>query len=62
MSGAGPNNHALRLASGRYLIEDRPVVYAPSAALMMHARLHRRSSKPTRFNGRQGEPTSSRSA
>lgn len=43
--------HALRLASGRYLIEDRPVVYAPSAALMMHARLHRRTSKPTRFIG-----------
>jgi CHAT domain-containing protein len=43
--------HALRLASGRYVIEDRAVVYAPSAALMAHARLHRRSTKPSRFVG-----------
>jgi CHAT domain-containing protein len=43
--------HALRLASGKYVIEDRPVVYAPSATLMMHARLHRKGSKPSRFVG-----------
>jgi CHAT domain-containing protein len=43
--------HALRLASGKYVIEDRPLVYAPSAALMMYARLHRKASKPSRFVG-----------
>jgi CHAT domain-containing protein len=43
--------HALRLASGRYVIEDKPIVYAPSAALMMNARVHRRTSKPARFIG-----------
>ena len=43
--------HALRLASGKYIIEDRPLVYAPSAALMMYARLHRKASKPSRFIG-----------
>jgi CHAT domain-containing protein len=43
--------HALRLTSGKYVIEDRPLVYAPSAALMMYARLRRKASKPSRFVG-----------
>ena len=43
--------HALRLASGKYVIEEKPIVYAPSAALMLNAQLHRRASKPGRFVG-----------
>lgn len=43
--------HALRLASGKYVIENRPIAYAPSTALLMHGRLHRRTSKPSRFIG-----------
>jgi CHAT domain-containing protein len=43
--------HALRTTSGKYLIEEKPIVYAPSSALMMLARLHRRASKPARFVG-----------
>jgi CHAT domain-containing protein len=43
--------HALRLASGRHLIEELPIVYAPSAALAINARLHRRPSRPATFIG-----------
>jgi CHAT domain-containing protein len=34
--------HAMKLASGRHLVEERPIVYAPSAALAINARRHRR--------------------
>ena len=43
--------HALRSESGRYLIEDKPVIYAPSATLLMHARSQRSSDRPKTFLG-----------
>ncbi len=43
--------HALRLASGRYLIEDKPVIYAPSATLLTHARSQRSADRPKTFLG-----------
>jgi CHAT domain-containing protein len=56
--------HALRLASGRYLIEDKPIAYAPSAALMMLARRHRRTARANRFvgfgTGKAGDPPARR--
>jgi CHAT domain-containing protein len=56
--------HAFRGPDGTYLIEERAVVYAPSAALMMLARLHRKPARPARFlglgTGRQADPPARR--
>jgi CHAT domain-containing protein len=43
--------HALRAPSGRYLIEERPIVYAPSAALMTYARRRASRGGAARFRG-----------
>lgn len=52
--------HALRLESGRYLIEEKPVVYAPSATLLKHARSLRTGRRPEKLLGlgvgREGDP------
>lgn len=52
--------HALRTASGSYLIEEKPVAYAPSATLLASARLRRRHARTdallTAGVGAQGDP------
>jgi CHAT domain-containing protein len=56
--------HALRLESGKYLIEEKPVIYAPSATLLQHARSQRQSDPPQTFLGlgvgRDSDPASRR--
>jgi CHAT domain-containing protein len=43
--------HALRVDSDRYLIEEKPIAYAPSATLLQNARLLRRQPGPASFLG-----------
>lgn len=53
--------HAFKVESERYLIEEKPVAYAPSATLLENARLLRHTVKATTFLGlgvgKKADPT-----